>query len=145
MPATSTSNKLHSSLLAKLLKCTEHVISIKVNFSSNLYCLWGLDSGWLVNLAANLYRELWGSSIHLCNVLYKIITKILANKLKVVLPHIISPTQIAFVPSRLITDNVLIAYELMYFLRNKWTCKEVLMSLKLDINKTYDRVEWTFL
>lgn len=55
----------------------------------------------------------------ICNVLYKFIAKVMANHLKKVLPSIISCNQSAFIPSRFISNNVLVAYEALHTMHTK--------------------------
>ena len=83
--------------------------------------------------------------ISLCNVVYKIASRVIVNRLKKILPTIISDTQSAFVHRRLITDNVLVAFEAMYHINRKKSGKMGEMALKLDMSKAYNRVEWVFL
>ncbi|CAJ2652835.1 unnamed protein product [Trifolium pratense] len=82
--------------------------------------------------------------ISLCNVVMKIVTKVIANRIKPILPDIIDEEQSAFVQGRLITDNALIAMECFHWMKKKKKGKKGTMALKLDMSKAYDRIEWNF-
>ncbi|XP_024177967.1 uncharacterized protein LOC112183885 [Rosa chinensis] len=69
----------------------------------------------------------------------------MANRPKKWLPDIISPLQSAYVPGRLISDNTLVATEVAHFMCKLRHREEGFFSLKLDISKAYDRLEWKFL
>ncbi|KAA3485416.1 reverse transcriptase [Gossypium australe] len=82
--------------------------------------------------------------INLCSVLYKIVAKTIANRMQNVIGLCIDEVQSAFVPGRLITDNVLLAYKILHTFRQKRTGKKGYITVKLDMSKAYDRVEWNF-
>lgn len=83
--------------------------------------------------------------ISLCNVIVKIITKVIANRLKKTLDWVISENQSAFMSGRLISDNVMVAYEIMHFLKRKRRGRDTHMAIKIDMSKAYDRIEWSYL
>ncbi|XP_011101787.1 uncharacterized protein LOC105179848 [Sesamum indicum] len=77
------------------------------------------------------------------NVLYKIIAKLLVQRLSMVLDKKISPCQRAFIPGRSIGDNIMLAQEL--FMGYNQARLPHRCALKVDIRKAYDTVEWDFL
>ena len=81
--------------------------------------------------------------ISLCNVVYKFISKMIVTHLKAILVDIISPIQSAFIPGRMTTHNILVAYECFHTIKKR-AGKEGLCAIKLDMHKAYDRVEWSF-
>ncbi|KAL5547504.1 hypothetical protein UlMin_002735 [Ulmus minor] len=82
--------------------------------------------------------------IAVCNIVYKVISKILAERLKPLLSRLICPTQGAFVPGRSIHDNSVIIQEVVHALKRKKGFKGW-MGLKIDLQKAYDILSWQFL
>lgn len=83
--------------------------------------------------------------INLCNVCYKIISKVLVLRLKNFLPEAITDNQAAFLSQKVIHDNIVIAHEASHYLKRKKKGKVGELGLKMDMNKAYDRLEWDFI
>ncbi|KAK5829723.1 hypothetical protein PVK06_013516 [Gossypium arboreum] len=90
-------------------------------------------------------KDLW--LIALCNVLYKKTTKSLANRLKKnsVFNHLFIAIYFCSGCLELITDNILIVFELIHHIKNKGRGKVGEIALKLDVSKAYDHIDWNFL
>lgn len=82
--------------------------------------------------------------ISLCNVIYKVISKILVNRLRPLLQKCISPNQGAFAPCKYILDNILIAHELFYSF-NKKKGRRGSLPIKLELEKAYDFLNWKYI
>lgn len=82
--------------------------------------------------------------ISLCNTIYKIITKIIMNRLKPILEQIIHPSQSSFQKNKRAADNAIIVQEII---RNfaKTKGNNFKMLLKLDLEKAFDKLEWSFI
>eukprot|EP00253_Pinus_taeda_P014967 PITA_14967 len=80
--------------------------------------------------------------ISLCNSSYKIVAKLLANRIKPLLQHLISPAQGGFVQGRQIFDNVI---QIQEALQSSFARKEQGMIVKLDMSNAFDRVNRSFL
>uniref|UniRef100_A0A803NT67 Reverse transcriptase domain-containing protein n=1 Tax=Cannabis sativa TaxID=3483 RepID=A0A803NT67_CANSA len=82
--------------------------------------------------------------ISLCNFSYKVISRILTDRLKVVIDRLISPCQSAFMPGRWIAEASIMAQEVLHSIKNK-KGKVGAMAIKTDMSKAYDRLEWDFI
>ena len=81
--------------------------------------------------------------ISLCNTMYKVISRLLAGRLQSLLPFFVSNAQSAFLPGRLLAENVLLATELV----NGYGRKNIgpRGMLKVDLRKAFDSVKWNFI
>ncbi|CAJ2665276.1 unnamed protein product [Trifolium pratense] len=82
--------------------------------------------------------------ISLCNTLYKLITKVLVNRLRPMLDSIIGPFQSNFLPGRGTCDNAIILQEIIHSMR-KSKSKKGDVAYKIDLEKAYDNVDWSYL
>lgn len=83
--------------------------------------------------------------IALCNVYYKIFSKLLTRRLQPLMGKLILENQSAFVPGRAIGDNILITHEVLHYLKTSKAEQRCAMSVKTDMSKAYDRLEWEFI
>ena len=80
--------------------------------------------------------------ISLCNVIYKIITKVIVNRLKPLLLGLISLKQLGFLEGQHIKDEIILVHEMIHSIKSK---KIQGMMVKLDIAKAYDKINWKFI
>jgi len=80
--------------------------------------------------------------IALCNIIYKIVSKVIASRLKPLLPLLISPEQTGYVEGRQITDGIILTHEIIHSLKHT---KKPSMLLKLDLSKAFDSISWEYL
>ena len=125
----------------------EDVVLACLTFINNCSFLVGLNDTSIVLIPKKQQLETLADMrlIALCNVLYKIISKMLANRMKTVLASVVSDAQSAFFPGRAITYNIIISAEIIHFLKRKRQGKNGNAALKIDMSKAYDRIEWQFL
>jgi hypothetical protein len=80
--------------------------------------------------------------ITLCNMIYKIISKVLALRLNPILPFVISKDQLGYVEGRQIMDSVILVHEIIHSLKSTRTPG---MLLKLDLSKSFDKLSWQYM
>ncbi|XP_065630821.1 uncharacterized protein LOC136068085 [Quercus suber] len=109
-----------------------------------------------LDLVLNQEKELWALKskdpetlgnyrpISLCNIVYKVVTKIIVARLRSYLDKLISPMQTTFLLGRKGIDNIIIAQEIIHSLGKK-KGRASYMAFKIDLEKAYDKLEWNFI
>lgn len=83
--------------------------------------------------------------IVLRNVLYKLVSKILVNRMISLIDHVVDISQSAFIAGRYIFDNNMVAHEMIHVMKNKTSGHNGFVGVNLDMSKAYDRIKWSYL
>ncbi|GAU43826.1 hypothetical protein TSUD_399190 [Trifolium subterraneum] len=82
--------------------------------------------------------------ISLCNSIYKVISKVVVERLKGHMSNLVSPFQTGFVPGRNIHENIIVAKEMVHNM-NRMKGKKGFFAIKVDLSKSYDKLSWEFI
>lgn len=108
---------------------------------------WKVSTKSLITLIPKLiFLKGWSNlrPISICNISFKIITKIIVNQLKEVMPNLTLPNLVSFFSGHQIQDNIIVALEIIPSIR-KMKVKKGHMLVKIDLEKAYDRLSWEFI
>ncbi|KAG7587431.1 Endonuclease/exonuclease/phosphatase superfamily [Arabidopsis thaliana x Arabidopsis arenosa] len=122
----------------------EVIAAVKEFFvSGKLLKQWNATTLVLIPKVTNASRTSDFRPISCLNTVYKVISKLLASKLQSILSKVISPAQSAFMPGRLLAENVLLATEVVQGYNRKHIQPRAM--LKVDLRKAFDSVSWEFI
>ena len=124
----------------------DSVCKFALNFFTTGYLLEGANDTQLVLIPKVNHPENFTQlrQISLCNVIYKVITKTMTNRLNMIMPSLTAQNQSSFIPGCQIVDNIIIYQEALHSMRNRRT-ETGLMTIKIDMEKAYDRLSWGFI
>ncbi|OMO53258.1 reverse transcriptase [Corchorus capsularis] len=131
-------------------KCWKTVAPTIWEYISKVFTDWAIPAYWSESLIALIPKSLNPESITqfrpigLCNTSYKIVSKILVNRIRPLLFDLISPNQASFILVRKGTDNIILVQEIVHSF-SKQIGKVGNLLIKLDLDKAYDKLEWSFI
>lgn len=82
--------------------------------------------------------------ISLYSVMYKLVMKVVTSRFKSVFPNLISQEQASFIVGRNISNNIIKTQEVIHSMRSQRKGRDW-MTIKLDLEKAYDRISWDFI
>ena len=125
----------------------QDVIHVFQSFCNRGYLLKSLNESHICLIPKGSIQETFSDfwPISLCNVIYKLISKSLAQKIKPFLDDLIFPSQCAFIKGRYISNNIIIASKIYHFMRATKSKKSYWAAVKIDFKNAFDSLKWDFI